>query len=212
MVARCVLPESLSHGTFFSPRVCLLRSSLRQPRSLTLRAGATRTEGPSSHQNTRRRTTPPRSFSQCGIRRSMLQRGDEPRNPWASVIEGPSRHRAQHNQHSGRPERGHTRVERNAAGRHTQSHSEATTSSFVVGATWCALAWSRLPKPLAGHTAVMVGSGPVGLRCVLELRLLGAEAWTGFSPTNSVSICVNVWCAVSNKFVSSVAGRLCSWL
>ena len=145
MVARCVLPESLSHGTFFSPRVCLSRSSLRQPRSLTLRAGATRTEGPSSHQNTRRRTTPPRSFSQCGIRRSMLQRGDEPRNPWASVIEGPSRHRAQHNQHSGRPERGHTRVERNAAGRHTQSHSEATpTSSFVVGATWCALAWSRL--------------------------------------------------------------------
>ena len=85
-----------------------------------------------------------------------------------------------------------------------------------------ALLWERLgarlhgadclPKPLAGHTAVIVGSGPVGLRCVLELRLLGAEAWTGFSPTNSVSICVNVWCAESNKFVSSVAGLLCSWL
>ena len=66
---------------FFSPRVCLLRSSLRQPRSFALRAGATRTDGPSSHQNTRRRMTPPRSFSQCGIRRSTLQRGDEPRNP-----------------------------------------------------------------------------------------------------------------------------------
>jgi len=32
-----------------------------------------------------------------------------------------------------------------------------------------------LPKPLAGHKAVIVGSGPVGLRCALELRLLGAE-------------------------------------
>mmetsp|Transcript_45184 Transcript_45184/g.104709 ORF Transcript_45184/g.104709 Transcript_45184/m.104709 type:complete len:729 (-) Transcript_45184:68-2254(-) len=57
-------------------------------------------------------------------------------------------------------------------------------------------------SPLEGHRAVVVGAGPVGLRCALELRLLGAEVIvlerrTDFERINRLHLWP--WCAEDLK-------------